>query len=1153
MISFSCAKCGKAYQLRPDFAGRKTTCTGCKAPLMVPGGDATVGFEAPPAETIERPRAKIAFSCEKCGMKFNVPAECAGRKTSCPTCKNPLVVPSAEQTIAYVPSKGQLAGMPSSLAKAGVDVNVSLPGGDPAKQAPLQDLLDGKAALGDRYVVEGEVARGGMGAVLRAVDCDIRREVAVKYLLDQADPRKKARFVEEAQITGQLEHPNIVPIHELGVDAQQRIFFTMKMVRGRSLADILRMLRHGEPGGADYSLGKLLGIVVNICNALAYAHSRGVVHRDLKPANIMVGDFGEVYVMDWGLAKLVETGTPRPIATQAVARATVVGPSNPAAPVPLAAPVPATDPSSQIPSSGKVVTSRDAETDLTQEGSVLGTPVYMPPEQAAGHIQEIDERSDVYSMGAILYEILTLRPPIDRDGGFAATIERVTRGAIEPPEKRAPERARAGRIPPELSAIAMKALAHAREDRYPSIDRFRRDIERFMEGRSVSAKQDTLREAFVKLVKRNRGVSIASATAAVLLGIVIVWSLAAIFRANSRALAEEIAKREQGRRSVPTFVRVAKVMIQDQQFDDAQTHLDAAINFDETDAEARFVRGSLAISNQDYSRAVEDLEVCVKQQPDRAEAKKLLDLARSAKPNDKATLLACAEELGHQKAMTLSARLRVSAEKLMASRKEIAEFYRKTLNQSYPPGITGVIVFENGEIYIEVSTYQGTDLTPLRGMRPDHLALLGCTNVADLAPLKGMPLKSLEIRRCTSVTDLTPLIGMPLTKFYLKESNVTDLSPLRGMAIKEMTLESVAATDLRPLRGMPIEEMRLNSSGSLFDITPLAGMPMTKLNLNQTSVGDLTPLRGMKLKELQALKCPILDLEPLKEMPLEVLQLDGCEQVTDLTPLKGMPLRELSIQRCSVSDLSPLAGMKLTKLNIHDCKEIRSLAPLAGMQLKELVVESSALTDLVGLEQMPLEKLTLKNLEVANLGPLKGLSRLHTLTVQDCPNVKDLTPLKKVPISGLSIKECNLTDGDLQSLKEFSSLKSLSLVSCPNVTKLNFMKDVTINALTLSDLDIDDLGPLAGSSLKILHLGPCPVKDVTPLRNVPLKTLTLNLCPEITNVAPLAGMPLESFGMPPNATEGLDAIRNMKSLKTINNLNPEQYWRERIEPKAKQP
>ena len=453
MIAFSCQKCGKQFHLKPEFAGRTTTCSGCKEPIVVPVSDSTETI-APPA------KAKIAFCCGKCGMKFSVMAEFAGRATKCPTCKEALVVPSPDQTVAYVPSAGKLDGTPSSLARADVDGGVTLGAGAAAGISALQDVMDSKSGDGARYVIEAELARGGMGAVLRAIDCDIRREVAVKYLLDQSNDNNKIRFVEEAQITGQLEHPNIVPIHEIGLDSRKRLFFSMKMVKGRSLAQILKMLRN-EPAQAEkeYTLTRLLNIVVNVCNGLAYAHSRGVVHRDLKPANVMVGDFGEVYVMDWGLAKVLdrvkrlETGPPMAMPVAALAGSL----ADTAIPVANAVAVSESPPSAAQASgvtfsagSGKVVTSRDAETDLTRDGAVLGTPVYMPPEQAAGRIEMIDERSDIYSLGAIVYEILTFHPPIDREGGFVAIVHRVTHGEITPPEKRAPERAHAGKIPSEL-------------------------------------------------------------------------------------------------------------------------------------------------------------------------------------------------------------------------------------------------------------------------------------------------------------------------------------------------------------------------------------------------------------------------------------------------------------------------------------------------------------------------------------------------------------------------------------------------------------------------------------------------------------------------------------------------------------------------------
>ena len=170
----------------------------------------------------------ISFACAGCGQKLQVPNEVAGKSVRCSLCKHVMTIaaPAALATTIGLPS---IAGQPSSLRRAGLDGGVTVgPQADSADGSPtnptnprsLQELLNNGTSRGERYVVEGEIARGGMGAVLRAVDCDIRREVAVKYLLDQTDPRKKARFVEEAQITGQLEHPNIVPIHELGVDAQ---------------------------------------------------------------------------------------------------------------------------------------------------------------------------------------------------------------------------------------------------------------------------------------------------------------------------------------------------------------------------------------------------------------------------------------------------------------------------------------------------------------------------------------------------------------------------------------------------------------------------------------------------------------------------------------------------------------------------------------------------------------------------------------------------------------------------------------------------------------------------------------------------------------------------------------------------------------------
>ncbi len=227
-----------------------------------------------------------------------------------------------------------------------------------------------------RYQILGEIARGGMGAVLRGRDCELNRDLAVKVLLEKFkdEPEVLRRFFEEAQIGGQLQHPGIVPIYDIGTFADNRPFFAMKLVKGRTLAELLAGRR--DPA-AD--LPRLLTIFEQISQTVAYAHSKGVIHRDLKPANVMVGAFGEVQVMDWGLAKVLSAMADEPPGPEVLA--TVIR------------------------------TARGAsDSDASLAGSVMGTYAYMPPEQALGDVSRVDERADVFGLGAILCEILTGKP-----------------------------------------------------------------------------------------------------------------------------------------------------------------------------------------------------------------------------------------------------------------------------------------------------------------------------------------------------------------------------------------------------------------------------------------------------------------------------------------------------------------------------------------------------------------------------------------------------------------------------------------------------------------------------------------------------------------------------------------------------------------------
>ena len=301
---------------------------------------------------------------------------------------------------------------------------------DPRPVRPLSDEMPNLGTESIRYQLLGEIARGGMGAVLKGRDIDLGRDLAIKVLLEKhrEHPEMVRRFVEEAQIGGQLQHPGIVPVHELGRFPDGRLFIAMKLIKGRTLAALLEV--RNDP---VEDRGRFLGIFEQVCQTIAYAHARGVIHRDLKPSNVMVGTFGEVQVMDWGLAKVLEDGG---IADEGKARRT-------------------------RNDSGVVRTLRTgSNADESRAGSVLGTPAYMSPEQARGAQDTLDERTDVFGLGSILCEILTSHPAYT-----AATSIDLYHRAERADLSETFERLDACGADADLIALARSCLAPAQKDR----------------------------------------------------------------------------------------------------------------------------------------------------------------------------------------------------------------------------------------------------------------------------------------------------------------------------------------------------------------------------------------------------------------------------------------------------------------------------------------------------------------------------------------------------------------------------------------------------------------------------------------------------------------------------------------------------------------
>jgi len=433
--------------------------------------------------------------------------------------------PFAELCARHPESRARLEALHAAHERA----RALLPSSAREREQPAPVAGSTSPASPERYELRGELARGGMGVILEAWDPALRRRIAMKVVradrirdgssCDQAD-RQQSRLEAEAQILAQLDHPGVVAIHELGRDARGEPYFTMKCVVGQDLAHVIRRCHAGDP---EWRLARAVRVLVRVCEAVAYAHAKGVIHRDLKPANVMTGRFGEVYVMDWGLAKVL--GRPEPAGSPSVDGARIQ-----------------TD-------RGDV--SLPGSPLATEQGVVVGTPGYLAPEQARADLDAIGPSTDVYALGAMLYHLLAGRHPYARDHGITST-ELVASLLSGPPE---PLRLLAPRAPDELAAVAEKAMARDPGARYASALELAADLEAWLEGRVVVAHRTGAWIELQKWVGRNRGA--AAAILAVVLGLASLSVVQSLRRRDLERAQRETALRAEELRREDTHNRVA--------------------------------------------------------------------------------------------------------------------------------------------------------------------------------------------------------------------------------------------------------------------------------------------------------------------------------------------------------------------------------------------------------------------------------------------------------------------------------------------------------------------------------------------------------------------------------------------------------------------
>jgi serine/threonine-protein kinase len=418
-----------------------------------------------------------------------------------------------EKSLAAVPARRSTRESLTRLADA--DISASL-GHIRTTSTHADDDADRTANYGigtptrdsQRFRILRPHAHGGLGEVFVALDAELHREVALKQILEKHadDLISRQRFVAEAEITGGLEHPGIVPVYGLGTDAGGRPYYAMRFIKGDSLKEAIERFHAdhsltSDSGRRSLELRKLLRRFLDVCNAIDYAHSRGVIHRDIKPANIILGKHGETLVVDWGLAKAIGRADP------------LVGEQT-------------------------IAPSSSGSSD-TLPGSALGTPGYMSPEQASGDLEQLGPRSDVYSLGATLYCLLTNKPPFEGDD-VGEILRKVQSGEFRAPREVDPS------LDNALEAVCMKAMARAPHDRYANCRALAEDVERWGADEPVSAYREPLSRRARRWAKRNRTL-VATAVVALAAGVVGLSAVVVVQTQAKADIARALVRETQAR------------------------------------------------------------------------------------------------------------------------------------------------------------------------------------------------------------------------------------------------------------------------------------------------------------------------------------------------------------------------------------------------------------------------------------------------------------------------------------------------------------------------------------------------------------------------------------------------------------------------------
>ena len=635
-----------------------------------------------------------------------------------------------------------------------------------SQESLLKKEIDGLKNLkieGRRYVQSKIHAEGGMKMILRSTDRLTRREIAIaKMKEDTLDNNSLKTFLHEARILARLDHPNIVPLHDIGIDPGGEPYFTMKLLSGESLGAVLKKLSKGDQTYLQkYNLNILLEIFLKVCDAAAFAHSRNIVHRDLKPENIQVGDYGEVLLCDWGLAKDIN-----------------------------------------LPEeSNEEINLTEILSRQTMHGMIKGTPGFMAPEQVEGN-PEITEKTDIYALGCILYNLVTYHRPIE-----SKSLEELVKDTLEGNIIPASERS-LNHVPKALEPVMQKAMSVDPKKRYKNSEALACEVRAYLDGFATKAQNADFRTQLHLLINRHKAISSSILISFMLISIIVTsFMIKLTERENDAIFALKEAERRKvekdklGKMVAPEFLLKALNEFRDHKYDNALKSAKLAQVLDDTLDDPQILIGRIQFGKMDFDKAAKTFST----NSNTLRQERLFNLSKkyAQKKNVRIIqLIADLTKINEQKIIPGIMQTFNSSQSTEVQTKTVQEIYKKFHKKANAPVVTlknnattlKVLYTKKNKSYIRhLNFFKGMKLTSVD---------ISKTKIYDISALDGMPVKTLIISRTPLRAKQIPR-NSPLEELDISYTKISELSSLTHLPIKKLNITNAPIRKLAQLEDFP--------------------------------------------------------------------------------------------------------------------------------------------------------------------------------------------------------------------------------------------------------------------------------------------------------------------------------------------------------------